>query len=119
MDPLLTDLLKLRQLLTPPGSWIQGKYAADSRGNTRTSTSPEATCWCLEGAVSRATHGTSYAPDYGCHFQNLFRAVKKEIDSQFPYTSLISWNDHPSRSHSDVLTLIDGAIARRKESIGQ
>jgi hypothetical protein len=51
----LTNLQDIRQLLTPEAQWIKGSFARTPINNDASPDDPTATCWCLDGAITRIT----------------------------------------------------------------
>ncbi len=97
-----------RALLSKPQSWSQHAFAYD-RTDTRVAYDATSACsWCLEGAIRRAArHGR--APE-----ANLDRAlalVRDIIHVPGNYQSIQGWNDRATTQHSDVLSVLDKAIA--------
>lgn len=99
MSDELQILRDLRDLLEPPQNWIKGAYARDEHGFLAGSTHPLATCWCLSGAVTRV------APSHQV-VARIYRLLARR-----GFVSLPEFNDHPDTTHSDVLELLDEAIA--------
>jgi hypothetical protein len=93
MSGTLAVLRAARDLLTPPGAWIQGRYAND-----------DLTCFCLLGALGMADKGRPTDPYF---------PVKDAIESHLPACEghISVWNDEPGRTQADVLALLDRAIA--------
>ncbi len=96
MTGTLAVLRAARDLLTPPGAWIQGRYANADR-----------TCFCLLGALGMADHGRATDPS---------KPVTDVIVPLVPgYEDAISsWNDMKCRTQADVLDLLDRAIAAQR-----
>jgi hypothetical protein len=110
-------LMKARALLAEPSHWTQGEYARTPAGIGMMPWSDRAVCWDLAGAVYFVA-----AQDQGrCD------VMRAELEG-YPATQLLrnlagceslqQWNDDPSRTHAEVLALLDRAIAEveRKEN---
>lgn len=85
-------LLKAADILTPRGAWTQHAFAVDKTGRTVKVTSPEATGFCLAGAVRKA-------------------AGDKPIETAkalalIDIPTIYLWNDTPSRRKSQVIALL-------------
>ena len=125
-------LKKARALLAPSGAWIQNDNAIATDGAITWAGDSAACGWCLLGAIDHAAHvaaydagidGTAYAA--GIDNSELLEFVSsasdaalekiRQVDSIAATPSLIdgiaSWNDHPERTHAEVLALLDRAIA--------
>jgi len=100
-------LLGARAILTPPGSWIQGRGALDAEGREVISTEVRAVCWCLLGAVMRAAYDTSNKADAA----RLLNAAWNTINDTLPGGRLVAFNDTPGRQHWEILELLDTVIA--------
>ena len=98
-------LTKARDILTPEGAWIQFYPALDVRGNSRDPEDRRARCWCLVGALERAAYDSS-DPE-GAMLECAMFALQAALGRD----ALAAWNDAPSRTHEEVLQLLDRAIA--------
>ena len=101
-----TAVLKaVRELLTPPRAWVQDVSARDVFG---------ASCWlghgacqwCLVGAIEEAAHRI----DSTTRHTILADAALNRVRAHGPQY-VAAWNDHPKRTHAEVLALLDRAIA--------
>ena len=109
MNEILT---KAREILAPKGAWIQLNPAMDSRGNWRDPRDPRASCWCLVGALERATFEALGVLDEFLLDAAMYALTGAlERTGEYPSDALAAWNDAPSRTHEEVLQLIDRAIA--------
>ena len=97
-------LTKARDILTPEGAWIQFYPALDVRGNSRDPEDRRASCWCLVGALERAAYDSS---DPESDPEGAMFALQAALGRD----ALAAWNDAPSRTHEEVLQLLDRAIA--------
>jgi hypothetical protein len=94
------ELLAMRELLAGPGAWIRGTYARDRNGKDVGPYNPDAVCWCVQGAMGKL------------RFSEEARAyVKPLIDN-----SWAAWNDDPSRTHLEVVEMIERAAVAALES---
>lgn len=85
--------------LTPDGAWTQGDWAKNAEGESVEPTSPDATCWCVRGALAAAS-GDEYGI-YGPASEYVERLV------QLP----VHWNDTPGRTQSEVVAKLREAAA--------
>jgi hypothetical protein len=88
-------LLATRELLNTPKSWTQGAYARDKRGASVGSHHPQAISWCLSGATYKI--GAPYITQ---------DSIRRSIGPH----GIAKFNDHPDRTHQDILNLLDKAI---------
>lgn len=125
-DKQVTDaLVEVRQLLTPPGSWIQDGYAGrlDEGGVLEAGLEPEnpvATCWCLDGALMRvagAQRTVDDDPQRAALLRVLVEVVAKHInpaDGSRAAAVIHDWNDDVSRTRTQVLDTLDDLISKRR-----
>lgn len=94
-------LVAVRSRLASPSAWTQGLSARDAAGSGVNQYSRRATCWCLHAAlmVESARLKTMVSEPY--------QAIHDIIGEE----PIIEWNDHPRRTHDDVLKVLDDAIA--------
>lgn len=107
MTTTLTILRAARELLSDELRWTKNAYARDAAGNMWDGTSKNPpVCWCLAGAL------TKVAPD-GHEGINAFCAAREVLEDIADADDCIeTWNDLAHIRHSDVLQLLDEAIAR-------
>ena len=98
-----------RELLSKPGTWTQGVMARDASGQkSQAPWSPHAVCWCLEGAIQRASDATRFEARTATP-RDVLLAIEKEVGQK-----AARWNDDPSRTQEEVLALLDRMIAAGK-----
>ena len=136
-------LLATRALIADGENWLKGDHASMQRMgdggagyNIVEATSPDAVCWCLDGAVIRAMVGPHGRVD--CEQEILDAASKQPVytevcdllrgaveatrdraenvaDSRwlslFDGATHVQFNDHIDTQHTDVLALLDVAIS--------
>lgn len=96
--------MKVQDLLTDPTKWARQGYAFAGDGRHVIPTDPEATCWCLAGAVRR------------CYRSNKAHQVLRRVASKLklglfrslsnPDSTIANWNDAPEREFADVQALV-------------
>ena len=97
------EILKAaRELLSDPKRWMQGRYAINSAGKSVGPDDPGAVCFCAEGAIR---HIAPFA------FETALGALEKLVCGECSFWSLNSWNDSIYRTHAEVLSTFDLAIA--------
>ena len=111
MSQLLEDLKEVRRLIAEVG-WTQGASAKLACGVRVSPCAKEAACFCLDGAVSRATNYGFFRKSenrlrYTAAATALLCAL---LPPDLGRTSYVEWNDRPGRTKEDVLALIDRAI---------
>lgn len=103
---ILSILTKARALLAQ--GWTQHHNARDKKGNPVPAWAPQATCYCLEGAIICVAEGESHSTLVFAE-----RILRKQIDEEGfspVYPSLATWNDDPERTQEEVLKLADRCI---------
>lgn len=108
---------KARDILATPEQWTTGTLARDSKHRPTSIYSPEATCFCLTGAMLLARYRLVGAYDYHYaaaqqrHLDRFWTAVRLAVVESIGSRSLgISfWNDVVAREHHEVLQLLDRA----------
>lgn len=97
-------LVCARELLTPPGAWIQGEAAQTKDGLIVSAKDENAVCFCAVGALERCADtyaGNTYRQAY---LKLIAQGAKRQ-------GSLVRWNDEDSRTQEEVLAVFDAAIA--------
>lgn len=89
--------------IATPERWTQGTFARDRDGGAvdMKTEREEAVCWCSLGAIEYACD-----PDEAVSARAmclLMEAIGED--------SIEDWNDHPRRTHAEVLAAFDRAIA--------
>jgi len=96
----LETLKAARKLISDPNNWIQKVLARDALENEVYPTHPEATCFCMLGALRKAVGDWES-----------YEGPRKELMRGFPrFMSIGEFND--SHTHAEVLAAFDEAIKR-------
>jgi len=92
--------MKIYELLENPTAWIKNALARDLLGFQIFSEDPKATCWCLQGAMRKCykTGSDEYYKVRGILEIAIHNIVKN-------YTGIASWQDHPDRTHVEIIAL--------------
>jgi hypothetical protein len=100
MSPL-EDLKAARELISDPSRWTQGAAARNDAGNETNSTSPDATCFCSLGAITKVVGAPGERR----------RVVKNLLREGLPegHSYIAVFND--THTHEEVLAVFDRAIA--------
>lgn len=103
---LLTDLVAVRDLLSPEGAWTQGAYARDGERQAIISADdPAAVCWCIDGAIDRVIGYRHHE----CRADRAGQAISKAAGA-----GKVGWNDTPGRTQAEVIAMLDRAIEAAK-----
>jgi len=108
--PLKENIIAIRELLTDPDHWCQGKMSQNKLGHYANHSSREATSWCMVGAMCKVMGINTYIKHEYIELRDFIEIhlpgeaciVKKRIEA---------WNDDEDRTHQDVLDFLDEAIA--------
>ena len=98
-------LVSARVLLSDPQSWTQSVEARGASGRQVHVLGRAARSFCLEGAIRRAAKDNDELVE-AIRFRVLGRARARLGD----WCALFEWNDDPTRTHAEVLALLDKAI---------
>jgi hypothetical protein len=91
--------------------WIQGTYAEQKDGQSVDPGNPDATGFCLLGALVRAEGRDSYRAHGTAHSLAEDKLVQL-IPAKQEQPSVADWQDEPKRTKKQVLALLDRAIRR-------
>lgn len=110
MQPI--DILKgTRELLSDPARWTKGQFARNKKGSDTYSTSGDAVCWCVQGAL-RKIYNDDASPII-LAAQLIERALPADLVSGANNAGkdpIVVFNDDPNTKHEDVLRVLDKAI---------
>lgn len=114
-DKLRYDLTSLLDLFRDPRKWIKKSDAKDEDHHNIDPTSEDAVCWCMIGGCQKIASGKRY--------EDMIMALSADLPpNHLPSTELVNlelkivhWNDHPYRTHADVLAHIRKVISREAE----
>ena len=106
-------LLAAAELLEKPGAWTQGAASRDAFGNSDDDNEilPDAVCWCAWGAILRVSGCTKIGTGYSRKAEPAYDRLKEFIGVDVPI-----WNDHPSRTQSEVVETLRKAAALAREA---
>jgi hypothetical protein len=88
--------MKTYELLDTPEKWTKGAFARDSKGDPVDPVSPEAVCWCIEGALQKCY------PNY----DDRWEAVYYRLLEVRKYGGIIFWQDNPERTYEEVIEVL-------------
>ena len=109
--------------IEPEGAWTQGAPARNAKGEVVQFASPEATCWCLTGAIAvTSTHKWTHWDDpekWGLFIDHNHSAILEVTTVALKLLrqwSLAGYNDTPGRTQSEVVAALRaGADLAEKE----
>lgn len=88
--------MKVRELLSDPSKWMQGKLAINDGSQFTHPAEPNACRWCLLGATVK------------CYPENEQRElVINRLSEALGMDTVVTWNDHPNRTFEDVRKLVE------------
>jgi len=113
---------KARDLLADPDKWTKGSFARTAEGDRVGFSDPEATCWCLMGALNVAI-GERVAELKRLTTEDVWPEVNEKADEYFNdvtrilhsttqnlFNSLVEFNDNDFTCHADVINVLDLGI---------
>lgn len=91
-------LIATRELLSDESRWTKNSGGRTAEGAACSASNADAVAFCLAGAACRVS------PEAGLD------AISMAVMKHRSALSITSWNDHPFRTHADVLAFLDEAI---------
>jgi len=103
---------RLREVFKDEFNWTQGALARDqANGNSVDPKSPEAQCFCLEGALDKITPSCKEKKeDYYLLSCAVGQANKGKV-----FYNIIGFNDHYTTTFPDILKVIDAVESIENE----
>jgi hypothetical protein len=101
-------LIATKALLHSPAQWTQEAFARNKNGEVISANSPDATCWCLLGAMDKVLRDNNARPAVA-EAERIVRNVIRERTGNY---WIDGFNDSEFTTHADVLALLDKAIER-------
>ena len=125
---VLEMLKRARALIAKPGTWCQGSSARAKDGLPVDEASEAAVRFCVFAAFARvyneAYRALGYGPGYQTRYRalgdayvrakNTFMAMARKRFAASERLGIATFNDHPDRTHADVLATFDDAIQEAK-----
>jgi hypothetical protein len=90
-------LIEIKNLIQDPSNWTQGTHARNMKGFAVEPTDPDASQWCLDGALAKVTNVDN----------DLLRTSTREL---YGLSNFVEVNDHEPDAHAKVLKIIDHAM---------
>jgi len=100
--------MTVKDLLQIPTSWTTGSFARDKNGEPVDIHNPLATSWCLVGAICRVYGTDTEANTAVTRCLHLIGPFQAYSDSEYR-AALVAWNDAQTRSHQDIVELLEKA----------
>ena len=109
-------LTRAKELISEPDRWVKGAYSLDKNFNHVHRNDPKACKWCLSGSIEAATEmlAVSTRSDIFLYLSEEYIEAKRvllKMSDLDGFPSISQWNDHPDRTHEEVIDLLDRAIA--------
>ena len=109
-------LTAARQTITDPNRWTQKALARDKHNRWQNPGSPQAVCWCAEGAIELAAINLKTRPS----LQQLAVTAVSKSASTLHGVDIRSLNDvtawRPETTHQAVLNVFDHAIEQQEKT---
>lgn len=113
-------LQRIRDRITPPGSWTQGLAACDRYGQRADVTSDNACSWCSTGAIwceiftLEANKIIPHQHTNDVVQRMVFDYVCDAVEKKYG-TTVVVFNDTAGRTQQEVLAMFDEAIAQARK----
>lgn len=109
-NAIIIEVLSEAVRILKMSEWTQHALARDAKGRSCSISGGDAVAFCLGGALIKAWRALDGDNEdlYHKFFQNKFSEILREkYNYKFTYTR---WNDRPTTSKEDVMTLLHDAI---------
>lgn len=106
---IVEKLQQVREIIFNEQQWTQHSLARNAERKKTLPTDPEATCYCLIGAIVKVSH-----PDVDLE-RRLIECI--HINSDFKVGNLSLYND--SHTHSEIISLLDITIRNEQRRYWQ
>ena len=103
-------LRRAAELIDTPAKWCQWSIALTPNGQGCGENHPKASRWCVGGAILRAAFLGGMETHCG------YAIVACQRRNGFPHLSF--WNDHPLRTHAEVIAALLNAADAEDEGRG-
>lgn len=91
-------LLAAAELLEKPGAWTQGEFAKTASGDGTYWNSPDAVCWCAEGAIRHVGGGS-----------DAIITLRRSLGLPGGLYPVAGWNDKHIRTQAEVVSALRSA----------
>lgn len=98
-------LIGARELLASPAQWVKGYYAFNKSRDMREVGDDDATCFCMIGALAKSAGSFTGVGGYEQSDHPEIDYLAKVVGEHVP-----NYNDHPERTHDEVIAAFDKAI---------
>lgn len=95
----------LKSILSSEDKWTKGALAKDTEGKSKSVFDPDATCFCLSGAIQLVYHTLPYGPQKEKPRDFILQAIYEHTRFQ----TIIGFNDTSSTTFQDIQWLLDKA----------
>jgi hypothetical protein len=102
-------LIEARALIDQPQNWTQYVYMRDKEG-VETKDYAQASSYCGLGAIMAVYH------KHGTQNKPVFQKAQIFLEKAVALREYPDFNDHPDRTHHEVIKAFDWAIANAQES---
>lgn len=107
MSDVADVLERAADLIEPEGAWAQRDYARDGTGRPVDPCDPSAVCWCMNGAIAKATGETVILAEM---------LIDRLFIPAIPLRRApVSWNDDACRTQAEVVAALREAAKLARE----
>jgi hypothetical protein len=113
---IFDGLNKVRMILSDPERWTQGRL------RQHRPLQDSGYCYCLLGGVFKAVGHDFLGFNMPIEAQILKNKISHVIEDEIQkkrghYVTIAAWNDHPKRTHSEVLEILDKSIETARKML--
>lgn len=117
------DLEATLSLFSKPGSWTQDVVARKADGSCSSVRGSETTSFCLAAGIERSIYQSFLPDDYKARSVRYRQAYDyleglMQEETGRACVALISWNDMPERTQTDVLELLKTGLRKLESMAG-
>lgn len=100
-------LTAVKKLVSKPASWTKKTNARNVYGQEVSYEDADATCFCLNGAVNRATFRIN------CYY-DVYVKIRESLQEAAGTANLIAYNDDLATTHKDIINMLNKALRKTR-----
>ncbi|MEH2517432.1 hypothetical protein V1279_003005 [Bradyrhizobium sp. AZCC 1610] len=124
MRKISETLIAARAIIADPAHWTKHAHARDAAGEPVTLDAPNATCFCLDGAIAKASDvhidafGHWVRDEHYFKTSEFLRGVLQEASGKHSYVAVNDGSAYcnDETGHPGVLALLDLGIEKAKQA---
>ncbi len=92
--------MKIKELYSDASKWTKHEFARSNTGTPLPSFAPDATSWCLIGAINKCYSGKE-------DFTKVYESVRAHMPLVNGIAMISNWNDSPTRTFDEIKALVE------------